>query len=238
MKLLMERLEVYNADDEEAKHVLINLFIGLRLLNTKAWQSLLEKLARRELVSSVVLDEAHFVEQSGRHFRPEFITTTQFLGNLVGRMPTPSPRTLLSTTVVKNDIKKCVELLGNKQLNILHGPLDRRTIKFTVVISGDAVCSLKKSARNSYKADPEKQQIRYTSLTTLRDIADTLLEENRQNNMGPNSVAQSFVGTNGIMMKVSLIDAIKNYENLDGDGTVLDKTSQSRISAGINGKKT
>ena len=65
--------------------------------------------------------------------------------------------------------------------------------------------------------------------TTLRDIADTLLEENRQNNKGPNSVAQSFAGTDGIMMKVSSIDAIKNYKNLDGEGTVLDKTSQSRI---------
>ena len=35
MKLLIERLEVYNSDNEEAKHVSINLFIGPRLLNTK-----------------------------------------------------------------------------------------------------------------------------------------------------------------------------------------------------------
>ena len=41
MKLLMERLKAYNSDDEEANHVSINLFIGPRLLNTKAWQSLL-----------------------------------------------------------------------------------------------------------------------------------------------------------------------------------------------------
>ena len=65
MKLLMERLEVYNSEDEEAKHVSINLFIESRLLNTKAWQPLLAKLARRDLISSVVVDEAHFVEQSG-----------------------------------------------------------------------------------------------------------------------------------------------------------------------------
>ena len=159
MKLLMERLEVFNSDDEEAKHVSINLFIGPRLLNTKAWQSLLEKLARNDRISSVVVDEAHFVERSGRHFRPKFITATQFLENLVRKMPTPCPRILLSVRVAKNDTKRCVELLGNKQPDILHGPLDRRTIKFTVVISGDAVCSLKKSARNSYEADPEKQQI-------------------------------------------------------------------------------
>ena len=84
--------------------------------------------------------------------------------------------------------------------NILHGPLDRRTIKFTLVISGDAASSLKKSARTSYEEDPEKQQIYYTQSrlkaeTSLTDTADTLLEENRQKNKGPNSVAMSFVGT-------------------------------------------
>ena len=243
MKLLVERLEAYNSDDEEANHVSINLFLGPRLLNMKAWQSLLEKLARRDLISSVVVDEAHFVEQSGRHFRPEFISATKFLGDLTRLMPTPSPITLLSATMTKKDIEKCVHLLGNKQPNILHGPLDRRTIKFTVIISGNAVCSLRKSARKSYKEDPEKQQIWYThsrlkAETSLRDMADTLLEENRKNNDGPNSVAQSFVGTDGIMMKVSSIDAIKHYEDLDGEGTLLDQSLHSRIAQEICGNSS
>ena len=36
------------------------------------------------------------------------------------------------------------------------------------------------------------------------------------------------------MMKVSSIDAIKYYEDLDGEGTVLDQPSQSRIAEGIH----
>ena len=82
MKLLMERLGVYNSGGEEAKHVSINLFLGPILLDTKAWQSLLEKMVQRDLISSVVVDEAHFVEQSGRNFGPEFISATNFLGDL------------------------------------------------------------------------------------------------------------------------------------------------------------
>ena len=37
------------------------------------------------------------------------------------------------------------------------------------------------------------------------------------------------------MMKVSLIDAIKHYEDLHGEGTVLDQSSQSMIAQGACG---
>ena len=90
-------------------------------------------------------------------FQPEFILASKFLGDLTRLMPTQSPRTLLSATMVKNDIKTCVDLLESKQPNILHGPLDCRTIKFTLVIRGDTASSLKKSARTFYEEDPKKQ---------------------------------------------------------------------------------
>ena len=70
---------------------------------------------------------------------------------------------------------------------------------------------------------------------TSRDTADTLLEENRQNNKGPNSVAMSFMGTDGIMMKETLIDAIKHCKDLDGEGTVLDQSSCSRLVQRVSG---
>ena len=38
-----------------------------------------------------------------------------------------------------------------------------------------------------------------------------------------------FVGTDGIMMKVTTMDAIKDYASLDGPGTILDPSSYRSI---------
>ena len=47
-------------------------------------------------------------------------------------------------------------------------------------------------------------------------------------------MSHPFVGTNGIMMKAATMDAIKNYNNLDGKGTVLDKsTHRSTVDSGL-----
>ena len=59
----------------------------------------------------------------------------------------------------------------------------------------------------------------------MRDKADELLEENRIENDGPNSVSQTFVGTDGIMMKRTSVEAIKHYDTLDSEGTILDASS-------------
>ena len=56
-------------------------------------------------------------------------------------------------------------------------------------------------------------------------MADALLEENRTKNGGPNSVSQTFVGTDGIMMKSTTMDVIKSYDTLDDEGTILESSS-------------
>ena len=68
----------------------------------------------------------------------------------------------------------------------------------------------------------------------LRNSADVLLEENWEKNDGPNSVSQPFVGTDGIMSKLTTVHAVKNYENLEGKGTVLDTTSYQFIVDGAS----
>ena len=65
--------------------------------------------------------------------------------------------------------------------------------------------------------------------TSLRNTANILLEENRLLNNGPTSVSHSFVGTDGIMMKATKMDAIKLYDVLDGEGTVLNASSRCSI---------
>ena len=63
----------------------------------------------------------------------------------------------------------------------------------------------------------------------MRVTADSLLEENQEKNGGPNSVSHPFVGTDGIMMKASTMDAIKKYDTLEGEGTILDPKSHRAI---------
>ena len=225
-QLLIDRLRSYNVDGEETAHVSINLFIGPRAMNSNTWKTELTRLAEHGLIQMMVIDEAHYISQSGRHFRPEFITAVEFLRELLKKMPVRVLRVLLSATMVRSDVDLTVKLLGNKAPTILHGKLDRRTISFKVIISGCAASTLKKHARRDLKKRPHKQQIWYTSSRTkaegsLRDVADKLLEENRLENNGPNSVSQSFVGTDGITLKTTNLDGIKQYPSLEGKGTVL-----------------
>ena len=97
---------------------------------------------------------------------------------------------------------------------ICYRRLDQRAIKFKVFTSGSAEVLLKKEARKDFETRPWAQQIWFThsrtkAETSLRDMADDLLEENRKLNQGPDSVAHTFVGTDGIMMKTTTMDAVK-----------------------------
>ena len=236
-RLLMDRLLKFNSDGVEEKHVTINLFIGPKLLTTASWKALLERLARMGLISMLIVDEAHCISQSGQKFRQEFESAIEFLGHLLTLMPHRVPVVLLSATILKSDVTRCTDLLRTKKLCVLHGSLERRTIDFSVIVSGRAGSSLKKHARVNFKKRPNAQQIWYThsrtkAETSLRDMADTLLEENRKDNKGPHSVAMPFVGTNGIMQKTTTMDGIKLYSTLDGEGTVLDPASYKSIAEG------
>ena len=68
-----------------------------------------------------------------------------------------------------------------------------------------------------------------TSVGSLQERTEDLLELNRTENGGPGSVAQAFVGTDGIMMKTTTIDAVKQYSDLEGAGTMLDSSKHRDI---------
>ena len=63
----------------------------------------------------------------------------------------------------------------------------------------------------------------------MRVTADALLEENQEKNGGPNAVSHPFVGTDGVMMKGPTMVAIKRYDTLEGEGTILDPKSYQSI---------
>ena len=188
LQLLVDRLCSHNTDGEKAEHVRISLFIEPMSLNNRKRQTLLETLTKEDNIRLFVIDELHFISQSGRNFRPEFKLAIKFLGDLLRMMSQLVPRILLSATMLKSDIYECTDLLCRMKPNVLHSDLSRQDIMFRVIISGKESTSLKKSARLDFEESSQEQDLWYTILRTkaegsLRDLAEDLLEVN------PDSVA-------------------------------------------------
>ena len=221
---LMRRLLSATAD--ELKYCRIMAFVGPGTLLNPKWGRIWETLARRGFISYFCIDEAHEVEQSGRSFRPVFKEAVAFIPRLLRLMPQRAPRIILSASMRKRDEDVVTKLLGDMSPNVLCGPLARRNIKFTVSISGNEAKSLTTSAQSHLHGSPEFQQIWFTHSRTnaegsLLNAALTELEHNRAGG-GPNSIAHSFTGGDGIMMKATTMDAVMAYERLDGEGTIFD----------------
>ncbi len=239
-KMLRDRL--LSLSSAESRDHVINLLIGPKALTSKFWLPTIQRLAKKGLISAICIDECHYIEESGRHFRREFQYAMRAISQILLLMPRPCPRILMSATITQRDVNTCTRLLRGRRPNILSGPLDRRRIKFLVRVSGDSNASLIKCARNDFKKDPISQQIWYTHSRSkaegpLRDRAEKLLEDNRNKNGGPRSIVQAFVGTDGIMMKTATMDAIKNYANLDGEGTLLDPSMFDSIANGTSARR-
>ena len=106
----------YNSDGEERKHVVINLFIGPKALTSASWKKLLKDLARKSLLSIFIIDKAHYVKQSGRHFRPEFESAVKLLGHLLTLMSKGNLVVLISATSLQDDVDRCcTDLLGRPE---------------------------------------------------------------------------------------------------------------------------
>lgn len=234
-KCLIHRLKSY--DKDEAAHVVINALLGPKSLTSKKWKPIFRRLAEQGLVSFVCIDEVHFVEESGRFFRPEFNDAVRFLGELCRILPTPIPRMMMSATARKKDIDTTADLLGDLQPTVMHAELSRRDTAFLCVVSGSSSRSLISSARQNFAQRSQSQHIYFTHSRTkaeggLRDQSEKLLDENRKKNGGTKSIAQAFVGTDGIMMKTTTMDAIKKYDECEGIGSVLDPASYRSIASG------
>ena len=175
------------------------------------------------------------MEQSGRSFRPTFQAAASIIPQLIKLMPHPVPHIILSATLRKSDEDTVPQLLGDMQPNVLCGPMGRRNLLYMTRVTGSESTSLKTSAQGWLTGDPMKQHIWFTHSKknaegALLVTAETLLEEHNRLS-GINSIAHSFTGGDGIMMKTTTMDAIMNFENLDGEGTVLDPTMISNTTA-------
>jgi len=89
------------------------------------WLQPLRKLAADGHMSMVCIDEAHYVNQHGRDFRPEFHSALAATREVVARSRSPVPIVAMSATMREEDRMSVRDLLRRKATTLIHGPLDR-----------------------------------------------------------------------------------------------------------------
>ena len=116
------------------------------------WIAPLSRLSRRGRMSMVCIDEAHYVNQHGRDFRPEFHTALSAVKSLVSLSPSAVPVVAMSATMRDEDRSSVQDLLGVDTPTVIHGPLDRFDTLFNVVISGNPYHSIASTLEGYLKA--------------------------------------------------------------------------------------
>ena len=244
------RARLLGMEEDEIQHISAIVFLSASALKEESpWYSTIAELSRRGNISMLCIDEGHYVYQSGRSFRTDFTIAVENMSKLMDLMPRPVPRLVMSATLRQCDRDRVTELLGSMEPNISHGSLARRGTMFTCEVSGNPAATMKASSKKNLKTSPNAQQLLYTNSKTnaeggLLDAADAMLETHRDAG-GPDSIAHSFTGGDGIMMKAATMDAFTSYATLSGpgsieeDGTVkLGKiqvlTGTSAVNAGIS----
>ena len=109
-----------------------------------------------------------------------FEPVISFVCHLLMMTPVPCPRLLLSATLVQEDIDACSGFFLGFCPNILQKEIDCRGIAFKIVISGDAVMSLKRDAPRLLRSHTHSRSgtrpCKPNAESNLRVSADDLLE--------------------------------------------------------------
>jgi superfamily II DNA helicase RecQ len=201
------------------------------------WYHVLQSLAERNLFSLFCIDEAHSINQDGRAFRVQFNDAVKSIQNLHSIQRQKVPRLIMSATMSADDQKRVSTLLGGAKPQVLRGDLSRRETQFSVSISGRASNSLYRSAARDLENYPQAQQIWYCNSATSAEEsmvpkADQLLQK-YSHPSGKLSVAMSFTGSDGLMLKTVLMEAFTKYDVLNGGPIIHDDGTVSLPCIGI-----
>jgi superfamily II DNA helicase RecQ len=135
----------------------------------------------------------------------------------------------MSATLRPEDQKFVTKLLGDTKPVTMIGDLSRRETRFTVHITGRASSSLYRNAASDLQQFPAAQQIWYSNSAmsaeeSMVPKADELLIKFVHPH-GKKSVAMSFTGSDGLILKTALMAAFTNFDSLDGGPVVNDDGS-------------
>ena len=108
---LRERLE--SLEEDELEDNVIYIYLGPNAFSEDSgWYKVLCNLAEKGYISLFCIDKAHTIEQSGRSFRPEFITAVTNIAALKKMMINPVPMIAMSANFRKIDRDRVSLLFG------------------------------------------------------------------------------------------------------------------------------
>jgi len=240
--LLRERLRSLTAKERE--NISIQLYLSpLALAEGSEWMPILRNLAQKDFICLLCIDEAHYIEQQGRCFRPEFNVAVEQMKVLYDMMPIKGPVIAMSATYRKVDQQTVAKKLGLKPNFIIWTDMGRRDIFFEVVVSGNPTMSVQSCLAHDYSSHRNIQTIIYTNSkkkaeSSLVSMAENVLEKNCiQGEVMP------ITGSSGLMEKTFVMEAFArpfnvNEEEDDGDNiyaTIVPATAAAN--AGISSKR-
>ncbi len=115
------------------------LYISPEQLRNK---STIDAIQQRE-IGCWVFDEAHCLSKWGHDFRPDYLYAARFIRQLAERQrrDTPPPVACFTATAKQDVMEEIVEHFRNElgqHLEVFHGGIERKNLKFEVQTTGDA----------------------------------------------------------------------------------------------------
>ncbi|KAL7529642.1 hypothetical protein ACHAWF_003062 [Thalassiosira exigua] len=212
-KLLQARLD--GMTQAEIENLSIVLFVNPQKLTANSiWTRLLHKLAARDAISLLCIDEAHTVNLQGRSFRPEFEEAVKTMKSLYDSMPNKCPRVAMSATFCQGDQDRISELLGKKPDFVVWTSMNRRRFFFEVVGSGNPTQTTATCIGQDLERKPEMKVIWYTNSKRKAEDSMVPAAENALDRLGIDGESMPCTGDCGIAPKGFVTAAFRGDKEL------------------------
>ncbi|KAL7539694.1 hypothetical protein ACHAXR_009496 [Thalassiosira sp. AJA248-18] len=239
---LMKRLMSIKKRDGRSSNSIILYCSPQSLSPTNMFSQCLTALAKRNLITSVFVDEAHSIHRDGYNgskFRPEFDSALANLIAITNKQQRPPNFTFMSATL-RNECQDTITKITKRNPTVVcWGNMDRRNITFSVHIYGQPSSAIKRELSKIYKDNAKCKVLIYTNSKTNAETTLTNLSEAVLKGLHIVGDVIALTGDCGIMMKSYLMAAFcgrsDEDENDDDDlPNILCMPCTSAANCGIN----
>ncbi|KAL7526440.1 hypothetical protein ACHAXR_003455 [Thalassiosira sp. AJA248-18] len=220
--LLVKRLySIKKRDDGRTTNSIILYCSPQSLSPTSLFSQCLKTLAKRNIITSVFIDEAHSIHRdgyNGSNFRPEFDAAFTNLSSIVNSQER-TPNFAIMSATLRNEYQDTITKLNKKKPTVVcWGNMSRRNISITVDVKGQPSTAIKRELTRLYKEDKGRKVLIYTNSksnaeTTLTNQSEAVLAD-----LHITADVIALTGDCGIMMKSYLMAAFCG----DSDGASND----------------
>ncbi|KAL7524381.1 hypothetical protein ACHAXR_000554, partial [Thalassiosira sp. AJA248-18] len=152
---------------------------------TGTFSHVLKKLASRNLITSVFVDEAHSIHRegfNGSNFRPEFDAAFSNLLSIVDSQQ-KTPNVAVMSATLRQECQDTIEKISKRKPTVVSwGKMDRRNISISVKVFGQPSSAIKRELFHLYRENKDRKILIYTNSktnaeTTLTNLAEDVVAE-------------------------------------------------------------